>query len=250
MNGFDFFLKGLIIGFSIAAPVGPIGVLCIRRTLAEGRTPGFLSGLGGCHGRCPLRVCCRVWIDVYLRLPDPSTGRVPTGGRGLSLLSRDSRPSWQDLQGNQPRQPETGLLGAYISTFFLTLTNPMTILAFAAIFAGLGIARQGENYGSAGVLVLGVFLGSALWWFILSSGVDLFRKRFNLQALRWVNRALRHHPFRVWSDFPYRSDFLGAGIIIAGGRTKLHTCTKLANSFKKRFLKNHQETFCSHCQIL
>ena len=64
----------------------------------------------------------------------------------------------------------------------------MTILAFAAIFAGLGVGSGGGNYASAGVLVSGVFLGSTLWWVILSSGVGLFRKRFSLQALRWVNR--------------------------------------------------------------
>ena len=79
-------------------------------------------------------------------------------------------------------------MGAYASTFFLTLTNPMTILAFAAIFAGLGVASEGKDYFSAGILVMGVFLGSTLWWVILSSGVGLFRKRFDLQALRWVNR--------------------------------------------------------------
>jgi threonine/homoserine/homoserine lactone efflux protein len=80
-------------------------------------------------------------------------------------------------------------MGAYASTFFLTLTNPMTILAFAAIFAGVGVASEGKGYFSAGILVLGVFLGSALWWVILSSGVGLFRKRFDLRALRWVNRV-------------------------------------------------------------
>ena len=81
-----------------------------------------------------------------------------------------------------------GLGGAYASTFFLTLTNPMTILAFAAIFAGLGVASGGGDYLSAGILVWGVFLGSTLWWVILCSGVGLFRKKFDLQALRWVNR--------------------------------------------------------------
>jgi threonine/homoserine/homoserine lactone efflux protein len=81
-----------------------------------------------------------------------------------------------------------GLGGAYASTFFLTLTNPMTILAFAAIFAGLGVANENRDYVSAGVLVMGVFLGSTLWWVILSSGVGLFRKKFALGALRWVNR--------------------------------------------------------------
>jgi threonine/homoserine/homoserine lactone efflux protein len=82
----------------------------------------------------------------------------------------------------------SGFMGAYASTFFLTLTNPLTILFFVAIFAGLGLASAGGNFASAGVLVLGVFLGSALWWLILSAGVGVFRKNFNLHGLQWVNR--------------------------------------------------------------
>jgi threonine/homoserine/homoserine lactone efflux protein len=81
-----------------------------------------------------------------------------------------------------------GLIGAYVSTFFLTLTNPMTILSFAVIFAGLGLGSASGNYISAGLLVSGVFIGSALWWLMLSGGVGLLRTRFNLQGLRWVNR--------------------------------------------------------------
>ncbi|MDP2969134.1 MAG: LysE family transporter, partial [Deltaproteobacteria bacterium] len=81
-----------------------------------------------------------------------------------------------------------GLIGAYASTFFLTLTNPMTILSFAAIFAGLGVASTSGSYVSAGVLVLGVFSGSAFWWLLLSGGVAVFRAKFNLRALKWVNR--------------------------------------------------------------
>ncbi|MCG2769762.1 MAG: LysE family transporter, partial [Anaerolineae bacterium] len=81
-----------------------------------------------------------------------------------------------------------GLLGAYASTFLLTLTNPMTILSFVAIFAGLGVASARGNYVSAGVLVVGVFIGSALWWLLLSLGVSAFRTKFSLQGLRWMNR--------------------------------------------------------------
>jgi threonine/homoserine/homoserine lactone efflux protein len=81
-----------------------------------------------------------------------------------------------------------GLVGAYTSTFFLTLTNPMTIICYTAIFAGLGLASTGGNYASAGVLVSGVFIGSALWWLILSSGVGVFRKKFNPRGSQWVNR--------------------------------------------------------------
>ncbi len=83
----------------------------------------------------------------------------------------------------------TGLAGAFASTFLLTLTNPMTILSFAAVFAGLGLAAVKTNYSSAAVLVSGVFSGSALWWFILSGGVALFRSRLKANGLLWINRA-------------------------------------------------------------
>jgi threonine/homoserine/homoserine lactone efflux protein len=80
------------------------------------------------------------------------------------------------------------LAGAYASTLFLTLTNPITILAFAAIFAGLGLGNTGGNYYAGMLLVLGVFLGSAVWWLFLSTGVGLFRTWFNGPRLKWVNR--------------------------------------------------------------
>jgi len=183
----SFLLRGLVIGFSIAAPVGPIGVLCIRRTLAEGRLVGLASGLGaatadavyGCIAGFGLAFISNVLIrqQAWLRL---------LGGAFLCYLGLRTlldRPAEREAsaKGN-------GLLGAYASTFFLTLTNPMTILSFAAIFAGLGVADAGRSYASAGVLVLGVFTGSALWWLVLSGGVGLLRSRFNAEMLRWVNR--------------------------------------------------------------
>jgi len=182
-----FLLRGLIIGFSIAAPVGPIGVLCIRRTLAKGRASGLISGLGaatadaiyGCIAGFGLTFISNMLISqqVWLRL---------VGGAFLCYLGLKTflaRPVEQaaSVEGN-------GLVSAYASTFFLTLTNPMTILSFAAIFAGLGVASANANYISAGALVLGVFIGSALWWLTLGGGVGLFRARFNPRGLRWVSR--------------------------------------------------------------
>ena len=184
---YSYLLKGLLIGFSIAAPVGPIGVLCIRRTLAEGRISGLFSGLGAATA-------------------DAVYGSI--AGFGLTLVSSFllDQQSWIRLIGgsfllylgiktfgNQPAEnvAETqnrGMLSAYISTFFLTLTNPITILSFAAIFAGLGLGAAAGDYVSAGILILGVFLGSATWWIILSWGVSLFRQQFNQHAMRWVNR--------------------------------------------------------------
>lgn len=180
-------LRGLVIGFSIAAPVGPIGVLCIRRTLAEGQASGLVSGLGaatadalyGCVAGFGLTFISKILFgqQIWLRL---------IGGAFLCYLGLKTflaRPAEQVASAQRD-----GLAGAYGSTFFLTLTNPMTILSFAAIFAGLGVASASGNYLSAGVLVLGVFIGSALWWLILSGGVGLFRAKFSPHGLRWVNR--------------------------------------------------------------
>ncbi len=181
------FLKGLLLGFSIAAPVGPIGVLCIRRTLAEGRASGFVSGLGAATA-------------------DAFYGGI--AGFGLAFISSFliGQQFWFKLIGggflcylgvktflSKPADRAasaagTGLIGAYASTVFLTLTNPATVLSFVAVFAGLGIASRGGDYASAATLVLGVFLGSALWWLLLSGGVSLFRGKFDARAMQWVNR--------------------------------------------------------------
>jgi len=180
-------VRGLVVGFSIAAPVGPIGVLCIRRTLAEGRAYGFVSGLGaatadaiyGCIAGFGLTFISNILVDQQTWL-----GLV--GGVFLCYLGIKtflSRPAEEAAlaKGN-------GIAGAYASTFLLTLTNPVTILAFAGVFAGLGLASANAGGGAAALLILGVFSGSALWWLLLSGVASLFRTRFNLRALRWVNR--------------------------------------------------------------
>jgi len=189
MMGFSFLLRGLAIGLSIAAPVGPIGVLCIRRTLAQGRAFGLVSGLGaatadliyGCVAGFGLTIVSDFLVDqqVWLRLG---------GGAFLcylgvrTLLARPAEQEQAALPGGN------GLAGAYASTLFLTLTNPMTIISFAAIFAGLGLADSGGDRASAAVLVLGVFAGSALWWLLLSGGANVFRERVSPRGLGWINR--------------------------------------------------------------
>jgi threonine/homoserine/homoserine lactone efflux protein len=182
-----FLLKGLVIGFSIAAPVGPIGVLCIRRTLAEGRLSGLASGLGaatadalyGCIAGFGLTFISSFLINQQLWF------RLIGGGflAYLGIKTFLSKPSEQEASAMG-----IGIIGAYTSTFFLTLTNPMTILSFAAIFAGLGMTTAGGNYLAASILVLGVFMGSALWWLLLSGGVSMMRTKFNPRGLSWVNR--------------------------------------------------------------
>jgi len=183
------FLRGLAIGFSIAAPVGPIGILCIRRTLAEGRASGFLSGLGaatadalyGCVAGFGLTVVSAFLVDqrAWIQL----IGGVFLLALGVRTLR--SKPAERAAQASAGR----GLAGSYLSTLLLTLTNPMTIISFAGIFAALGVAETGGSLAAAAWLVAGVFAGSAAWWLLLSGGVGLMRDRIASGALLWVNRA-------------------------------------------------------------
>ena len=188
MLDFPFVLKGMIIGFSIAAPVGPIGVLCIRRTLAEGRAYGLVSGLGaatadGFYGTVAalgLTLVSSFLIDQanWLRL---------IGGAYLCYLGIKTFRSQPAQRAAEAKG--RGLLGAYTSTLFLTLTNPLTIFAFAAIFAGVGAEAAAGNTLGALTVVLGVFLGSSAWWLILVTLTGLFRTRLNAAGLVWVNRV-------------------------------------------------------------
>ncbi len=199
------FVRGLALGFAIAAPVGPIGVLVIRRTLAEGRLAGLVSGLGaatadGIYGFvaafgltfiASFLISQQDWIrligGLFLLYLGVKTLRAPV------VAPSDQAAGFDTAQ--TPAQPAAvaflggGLLGNYVSTFALTLTNPMTILSFAAVFAGLGVGAASGDYTSAAILVLGVFLGSALWWLALSGAVSLLRGRISPRGLRWVNRV-------------------------------------------------------------
>lgn len=180
-------LKGLVIGFSIAAPVGPIGVLCIRRTLADGRTTGLATGLGAASADAVFGAIAGLGLTaVSGALIGQLTAIRLLGGLFLCYLGLRTLLAQPSERASESRS--SGLLGAYVSTFVLTLTNPATILLFVAVFAGLGVAEQGSSYATAALLILGVFGGSALWWTLLSGGVSLLRQRFTPGALRWVNR--------------------------------------------------------------
>lgn len=185
---FQIFFKGIIIGISIAAPVGPIGVLCIQRTLTAGSFLGLISGLGaatadaiyGFIAAFGLTFIANILVEqqFWFRL---------LGGGFLCYLGMKTlllKPVKQIVS----EKKGYSLIGTYASTFFLTLTNPMTILAFAAIFAGLGMVNTSVHYASASLMVLGVFLGSGLWWVILSSFTRIFRGKLGSRQLSWINR--------------------------------------------------------------
>jgi len=183
-----FLLKGLAIGLSIAAPVGPISLLCLRRSLAHGRSTGLASGLGaatadGLYGA----IAAFGLTSVSGVLMAQQHWFAVIGGLLLIAIGARIAVSRPPSDGLLTRG--AGLAAAYASTFVLTLSNPVTILMFAAIFAGLGIAAQAESARSAALLTAGAFLGSAAWWVILSAGVGATRSRFTPVSLLWVNRV-------------------------------------------------------------
>jgi threonine/homoserine/homoserine lactone efflux protein len=185
----SFFMRGLLIGLSIAAAVGPMSILCIQRTLNKGQLYGLVSGLGiatadGVYGSIAalgitLITNFLIHEQIWIRL---------IGGLFLMYLGVKTILSKPPERAAAIYMKTNSYLGAYASTFLLTLTNPLTILSFAAIFAGIGVGSTSKNFLSATMVVLGVFAGSTLWWIILTSGISLLRKKMNSQWLLWINR--------------------------------------------------------------
>ena len=183
----QFVIRGIIIGFAIAAPVGPIGVLCIRRSIADGRQIGLAIGLGaatadavyGCVAGFGLTAVSnflvgqRFWLGFL-------------GGLFLCYLGVRTFFSRATEQASEIRKARAS--SAFVSTFFLTVTNPITILSFVAIFAGLGLGTS-PDYFNASALVAGVFAGSALWWLLLSAGAGFFARRLGAKWLGALNRV-------------------------------------------------------------
>ena len=185
----ELFARGALIGLAIAAPVGPIGMLVIRRTLAEGRLLGLLTGLGaaaadalyGCVGAFGL-----TFISGFLMGYAFWTKLI--GGAFLCWLGIGAFRA-SPAEDSAAAASGVRYAAAFLSTMVLTLANPATILSFMAVFAGLGLGTNARDYGSAGIVVAGVFLGSALWWLLLSGGVGLMRHRMKPAAMRWINRG-------------------------------------------------------------
>lgn len=178
------FLRAFIIGISIAAPVGPIGVLCIRRTLANGRLAGFVSGMGAASADMVYGAIAAFGLNAITNaLVDNAFWLHILGG--VFLLYLGVKTFLEKPSDNPAQAAQGGLVSMYTSTFLLTITNPMTILSFAAIFAG---TMLGKTTGSPLMMVAGVFAGSATWWLTLSLLVGILRDQLNQTHMAWINR--------------------------------------------------------------
>ena len=180
--------RGVVLGFSIAAPVGPIGLLCIQRTLERGFRSGVASGLGAAAADAAYGALAAFGFSALAGLLVASSGAVGLAG-GLFLCWLGIRIFLAKPAPRAAGAPENGrgLLADFASTFILTLSNPMTILFFAAVITGFSGETSASGTLQGLLLVTGVFLGSVAWWLFLSLLVGGFGKRFDDRARLLVN---------------------------------------------------------------
>lgn len=183
----EFLWKGLVLGFSVAAPVGPIGVLCINRTINKNFVSGFVSGIGAatadlCYGLVAgfgltaistFLISQKFWIQLI--------------GLGYLIFLGIKTLIRKEHNIEYKTTSEKGLLLDYFSTFVLTITNPMTILFFIAVFAGLGLANSINGFYPVIQLISGVFIGSSVWWFFLCGLTNKLKNRISVKILKKID---------------------------------------------------------------
>jgi threonine/homoserine/homoserine lactone efflux protein len=185
-NLLSILLQGALLGLSIAAPVGPIGLLCIRRTAARGFRSGFFSGLGAASADAFYGMVAAAGLTLVADfLVRQGEWLALLGGAFLVYLGVRTFISQPPAEGGVEEGGSNA--GDYFSTFLLTLSNPLTIFSFAAILSGFSANSAANFRQDAFVFVLGVFSGSALWWLALSAAVHTLRGLATTRALVWVN---------------------------------------------------------------
>ncbi|MBP3420356.1 MAG: LysE family transporter [Marinifilaceae bacterium] len=200
MNDLQYIIEGAILGFLCSIPLGPMGVLIIQKTLSKGPWPGFFSGLGAaCADLFYASVVAfglNFFIDDLMRehqLLVQILGGLLLVVLGVSIFFKRPKAP-QGLSDQEKRISKRGLLGDFASLFFLTVSNPAMIMIFVGAFGASNILTDPETGESVSMVVklwvlLGVLCGAALWWYLLSSLVNIFRKKFTMRTLRNINKV-------------------------------------------------------------
>ena len=186
--------SGIIIGLVVAAPIGPVNLICIRRTLAYGPVNGFFSGLGAALGDGVFAIVTGFGLTAISQLiegystPLRLIGGLMLLGFGIHIFNSDVSALGDTAQGRD--DGSASLVRTIASTFALTITNPATLFGFAALFTGLGSLAGGEaTFLDATLTVTGVIAGSTLWWFTVTTIVGIFHRHIDAGVMRNINHV-------------------------------------------------------------
>ena len=182
-----FLLKGIVVGIVIAVPVGPVGVMCVRRTIFASRLAGLISGVGAATGDAMFGFIAAFGLTFIsdLLIGYQQWLRV-AGGVYLIWVGGSALLAPPEIT---PRSPRSAEIRDFVSTFALTLSNPITILVFLGVFSAIGLSGEEATLDRAAILVLGVWLGSLLWWLTVSFGLGRLFRAFEPRYLGWINRG-------------------------------------------------------------
>lgn len=182
-------LKGIIVGLLASIPLGPIGVLCVQRTINKGRLSGFFSGMGAAFADTVFATIAGFSLTFIMDFVEEWKLEFQIGGGILIfLLGLKIFMTNPISQMRKNRRQKNRLFEDFVSVFLLTVSNPMAIFLFVALFAYVNVVADGENFMSAGAILGGVLFGASLWWFTLTSFVNMYRKRFRIRQLWWINK--------------------------------------------------------------
>jgi threonine/homoserine/homoserine lactone efflux protein len=183
------FLKGIAIGLVCSIPLGPIGVLIIQRTLGKGRRSGFFSGLGAATADTMMAFVASLGLSMILDFIKRFESQFQVVG-GVVLIIVGFQVFFKNpiKQVRERKLQKNNLTTDYLSVMLLTFTNPITVFLFIAIFASLNILNGHSGYAIHSLIVSGVFVGASFYWFLLSTFVNLYRHKFRLRRLWWLNK--------------------------------------------------------------
>ena len=188
-----YLFKGMLVGLMVSIPLGPMGVLIIQKTLHKGALSGFIAGMGAASADFFYASVSAFGLGYVINTVQTHELLLQIIG-GIFLLCIGLKiyfdnPIRQIRQRRQGRVSKTGLLGDYLSLFFLTVSNPITVVVFMAVFAGMSVFGESSSMLGELLVVMGVLLGGGVWWYTLSTLVNIFRKKFRLRVLITINRV-------------------------------------------------------------
>lgn len=187
--GVEFLIKGLIVGFLASIPLGPVGVLCIQRTINKGRYSGLISGMGAATVDMFFALVAALGLTYIINFIEEKQFFIQLIGGGVLIFLGTKIFNTNPIkQIRKHRRKKNKLIEDYLSVLFLTLSNPLAVFLFIAAFAGIGMVTSNDSSLKSSLIILGVFLGATLWWSTLTFLIDFFRKHFRLKQLWWINK--------------------------------------------------------------